>query len=1519
MEAADENGRTALHITAAKGHAKLVSLLLARGARTDIVDKDGDTPLHDAARNGNIEVIIQLLDKGANMDAVNKNGRTALHFTVAKGHAELVCLLLARGARTDIVDKEGDTPLHDATQNGHIDVINHLLDKGASMEAVNKNGHSALHLAAIKGHSESVSILLAKGAQTDTVDKEGDTLLHDAARHGHLEVTKQLLDKGAHREAVNKNGRTALHLATIKGYLEVVNCLLVGGAQIEAADENGRTALHVATIKGYLEVVNCLLVRGAQMEAADENGRTALHITAAKGHAKLVSLLLARGARTDAVDKDGDSPLHDAARNGHLDVINRLLDKLADVKAINTEGDTPMHKAARNGHSEVISRLLDKGAQTEALNKNGKKPIDLASNEKVRVLLLTHREIVTQGGSRVIKRCQVLVVGHGASGKTTLIHRLEKGFFDLSGPAMTDGIMMKSFKIEDVEFSFFDFAGQVEYDHTHSLFFRSEALFLVLHNPRTDSLDRLEDFFAMIRDKAPEAQLIFVTTRASEATLGEDTVSELRQQNQNIVDIIAVDSKTNIGIDDLKKTIVKAALNKSKLPRTITEVPVNYAEFLDYIQKKFLVADNSFSLLPYETFADVATFRFSIDNKSVVNVKELFCFWGMLFELSTGDLVLKPQQLADVLACVFTKIPGKIERMGDIAKGILLHQDSVVEVIWGEKNMYPKHLWSFDSVKSNISTPESSPPFLNLLHRAELGYPLYGPTGLPLGATFIPALLPERPIGFTAQYPDGLMDFFIKREFGGAIYYNIHPSVVLSFNNRQPQRVFVSQLIVRLRHYSMIDGVWKHGAGIMSDDASGKKSRCIFYVESNKIVVLSCGFDDKSTGARAIFFNELLKLVVEKYPSLRANGIQLGHNIFDTPAKIENMVLQCDSGNWASLRGLSVLFDINNKALYPSSSEDTFNEANLFKVERMSESLQKLSDRVAMLKNTRKNNDELSNEDFIDLNYLLLKCILDIIILQRLPRVGRNCIHTLWVVYRSTDSNKTSVFAIAPGAKAILPWKFVKGSEIVHPVDTISIDGSEISQASEVLKDTLHLIKLVVPDVWKFEGLTNLQECTSDIMYKERDLFAQMDDASSTDSFVLKEDKLLALATSSFGDLTNLKESQINGFKDVGSKIESVQHQVQEVRNDMSHHFDIMKSTMENVALRMRGETKELQKVWKDQLTKLESALSHGSKKMIRLAINQLRLQTKTAIDSKTKTICSQFHFIEGQLMNLLQSQSYDKENYEIKWKKLLEGLRSVQEQLTRVEVKIDFVDIQFVAVNNGVIQIRNSLQNNSLELQELRRSWDDDVTRFEIAMNNNQDSTKLVNAIEYLKSNNDIFTEHIHGSLRDAMNAQFDDMMKQLLESSNNKEEQQLILTELRAVQAQLAEVLKLSNETRARLDKGLDMLRRTVVNINERTCPSLFIMLPRNFNSADEAATAVDTAVNRLQELYSFISDLSAEQTVLMDLLHEKEYLALVCELCHMPQFPAIELTKPRETIGKILPLAKVGLTAVCTLKMY
>lgn len=64
-------GATAMHVAAAKGYIKVLSLLLATRADVDKQDNDGWTPLHAAARWGQKEAAQMLVASLADMDVKN--------------------------------------------------------------------------------------------------------------------------------------------------------------------------------------------------------------------------------------------------------------------------------------------------------------------------------------------------------------------------------------------------------------------------------------------------------------------------------------------------------------------------------------------------------------------------------------------------------------------------------------------------------------------------------------------------------------------------------------------------------------------------------------------------------------------------------------------------------------------------------------------------------------------------------------------------------------------------------------------------------------------------------------------------------------------------------------------------------------------------------------------------------------------------------------------------------------------------------------------------------------------------------------------------------------------------------------------------------------------------------------------------------------------------------------------------------------------------------------------------------
>ncbi|KAI0263653.1 ankyrin repeat-containing domain protein, partial [Gloeopeniophorella convolvens] len=139
----------------------VVQLLLDRGASIDAAKNNGGTALHIASLNGHLEIVRLLLDRGASIGAAENNGGgTALHIASLNGHLEVVRLLLDRGASIDASTGRNATALHIESQKGHLEVVRLLLDRGASIDASMCSGATALYIASRKGHLEVVRLLL---------------------------------------------------------------------------------------------------------------------------------------------------------------------------------------------------------------------------------------------------------------------------------------------------------------------------------------------------------------------------------------------------------------------------------------------------------------------------------------------------------------------------------------------------------------------------------------------------------------------------------------------------------------------------------------------------------------------------------------------------------------------------------------------------------------------------------------------------------------------------------------------------------------------------------------------------------------------------------------------------------------------------------------------------------------------------------------------------------------------------------------------------------------------------------------------------------------------------------------------------------------------------------------------------------------------------------------------------------------------------------------------------------------
>ncbi len=127
VDAADENGNTALMLAGYNGHTEIVRLLLDHDADINHFNPEGRNVLMYTASGPYPETVELLLDRGAELNRADKGEHfTALMWAAAEGNMEVVKVLLKHGADASLKDVDGDTAASFARKNGHDEVADFI-------------------------------------------------------------------------------------------------------------------------------------------------------------------------------------------------------------------------------------------------------------------------------------------------------------------------------------------------------------------------------------------------------------------------------------------------------------------------------------------------------------------------------------------------------------------------------------------------------------------------------------------------------------------------------------------------------------------------------------------------------------------------------------------------------------------------------------------------------------------------------------------------------------------------------------------------------------------------------------------------------------------------------------------------------------------------------------------------------------------------------------------------------------------------------------------------------------------------------------------------------------------------------------------------------------------------------------------------------------------------------------------------------------------------------------------------
>lgn len=244
----DVNGNTALHLAAQQGLQKVITFLIAEGAKINAQNNNLDTPLHLAAAKGYFHTLKILRNAGADLNISNKQGNRAYDIAIACDYLRSARTIpywkgLPRMGAPSIIE-----PV-EASSSSPADEIAQA-ESSSTPHYIRRSRDKKLINAVTKGCYRSTFNIIRRGVPLDEGDEDGNTALHIAAQNGSYDIVRLLMKKESPLDLQNNDGDTPLHLATLWKHTRIMRLLVRHGANPDIKNIDGDTPRDISLTEG---------------------------------------------------------------------------------------------------------------------------------------------------------------------------------------------------------------------------------------------------------------------------------------------------------------------------------------------------------------------------------------------------------------------------------------------------------------------------------------------------------------------------------------------------------------------------------------------------------------------------------------------------------------------------------------------------------------------------------------------------------------------------------------------------------------------------------------------------------------------------------------------------------------------------------------------------------------------------------------------------------------------------------------------------------------------------------------------------------------------------------------------------------------------------------------------------------------------------------------------------------------------------------------------------------------------